>query len=402
MIIRTSGAVQPGQDEDKMVDINKCKILHLANIRWWNACAYYAIQLADAQRSFGHEVLVAGDPDSPPLSKALSWGLAIDPYPRISTYFPYLYSNMKWLSRMVDNGYKLVVVHRGEAHVVAFLTKYYLEKDFTLIRVRGDVRPPRNDIYNRFLYDINYTDGVICTTETLKQSYLETFEIDKERITAIPAGVDSEYFGKLPDSKELRRKYMIPENATTVTLLGRLDPVKGHDILIRAAGGVKVNPEDVYYIIAGEECNVNIRNLKELISKHCPKSNFKFFGLVDDVRDILGITDIAVIPSQDSEMIARTALEFMAAGKPVIASNINALAETVDHGKGGYLVDKGNISRWADYITELIHNPEKRCNYGSYNRDLTVENFSLHRWASNTLDFYQQIIELKNGPSMDG
>lgn len=402
MKLRTSGAEQPQRIKEKMFDNSKHKILHLVNIRWWNACAYYAVQLADAQRKLGHEILIAGDPDSPPLSKALSWGLAIDPTPRISTYFPYLYSNMKWLSRAIDHGYKLVVAHRGEAHVVAFLTKYYLEKDFTLIRVRGDVRPPRNDIYNRFLYDINYTDGIICTTGKLRQSYLETFGIDENRITAIPAGVDSKYFGYLPDSKDLRRKYMIPDNATTVTLLGRLDPVKGHDIFIRAAGGVKANPEDIYFIIAGEECNVNIGNLKDLISKHCPKCNFKFFGLVDDVRDIIGITDIAVIPSQDSEMIARSALEFMAAGKPVIASNINALAETIKHGKGGYVVEKGDISRWANYITELINNPEIRHKYGNYNRNLTVENFSLHRWASDTLDFYQQIIELKNGPGMDG
>lgn len=370
-------------------------ILHIINVRWYNACAYYASALASAQRKIGHNVELAGDRGIPSVGIAEEYGLPFNEKPRFSSYFPTrLLANMLWLKKKIGAGIKVVVAHRGEAHVAAMLTKRILRADFVLVRVRGDVRPPRNDIFNRILYG-PATDAVVCSTEILRRNYLDIYKLNPERVVTIPAGIDIEYYGKTPGAQECKRRYGIPEGKLVVTLLGRLSPIKGHEMFIKAAGRVIREFADAHFLIAGEEFEVTEDDLRRMISEYCPGAGFTMLGLVDDVRLITGMTDIAVIPSLGSEMIARVALEFMAAGKPIVASDINALAETVDHGAGGFLVKPGDIAGLADAVINLLSDDDKRIKFGDYNKAVAVSRYSHWKWAQDSVEFYRKLIALK-------
>jgi glycosyltransferase involved in cell wall biosynthesis len=370
-------------------------ILHIINVRWYNACAYYASALASAQRKIGHNVELAGDPGIPSVGIAEEHGVPFNEKPRFSSYFPPgLLANMLWLKKKIGSGINVVVVHRGEAHVAAMLTKRILRADFVLVRVRGDVRPPRNDIFNRILYG-PATDAVVCSTEILRRKYLDIYKLNPERVVTIPAGIDIEYYGKTPGAEECKREYGIPDGKLVVTLLGRLSPIKGHELFIKAAGRVIREFTDTHFLIAGEEFEVTEDDLGAMISEYCPGAGFTILGLVDDVRHITGMTDIAVIPSLGSEMIARVALEFMAAGKPIVASNINALAETIDHGAGGFLVEPGDIAGLADAVINLLSDDDKRIKFGDYNKAVAVSRYSHWKWAKDSVEFYRKLIALK-------
>ncbi len=378
---------------NRQPSIDKLHILHLINVRWYNACAYYALALAAAQKGLGHKVFLAGDPNNPYISKAESMNLDFDKSPRLSSYFPHLVGNISWLKKFIKNkGIEVVVAHRGEAHVVAALAKKIHRLDFALIRVRGDVRPPKSDLFNRFLYS-GITDGVICTTAKLREIYLSLFKLSPRKVVVIPAGIDTGYYSrKRADIEQLKEEYSIPTGKKIITMLGRWSPIKGHKYFIKMAGRIIPKYTNLLFLIAGEQFEITKTDLRDMIDRYAPNAEFKIIGLVDDVRDILHLTDIAVIPSLGSEMIARVALEFMAAGKPIIASRVNALAETVDDGAGGFLVSPGDFNGLAEALIRLLENENEIKEFGGYNKSLAENKFSLEKWASDSISFYLSLL----------
>ena len=371
-----------------MEDMAQLNIVHLINVRWYNACAYYALALAAAQKRLGHNVLLAGDGDNPYISLARDWGLEFDLRPQFSSYFPNLIKNLMWLRKLSkEKGFEIVVAHRGEAHVAAALAKMIFGLDYVLIRVRGDVRPPRSDSYNRLLYG-KATDGIICPTDKHRRRYLKTFRIDSSMVITIPAGIEYEHYRKPLNQVELKGKYGIKDGDRVVTILGRLSPIKGHEVFIRMAGLLN-DLRNVHFLIAGKEYEVRIDDLHRLIDKYGDPEKFTIIGQVDDVRAILQITDIAVIPSLGSEMIARVALEFMASGKPIVASNVNALAEIIDDGEGGFLVKAGDIDGFANAVKILLDDTDRRDSFGTHNLLQAQTRFSTEKWAQDSINFYK-------------
>ncbi|MCP4633056.1 MAG: glycosyltransferase family 4 protein [candidate division Zixibacteria bacterium] len=367
-------------------------ILHLINVRWYNACAYYALSLADALKRQGCRIKIAGDPGIPVFVKAKILGLDFDETPRFSSYLPWEFvKNMLWLKRMVINEkFDIIVAHRGEAHTSAMLAKKLFNLNFKLIRVRGDVRVPREDIFNKILYG-DTTDGIFCSTDKLKEDYINKFRSLKDNVHTLPTGIDEEYYGKSWEIKDVREKYGLPSQGIVISLLGRLSPVKGHKTFIKMAGIISKHFPDATFLIAGEEFEVTCIDINEMISDFSPKANFKILGVVDDVREILAITDIAVITSLDSEMIPRVALEYMASGKPIVASNINALAEAIDEDKGGYLADPGDFNGFANSVMVLLKDEQKRKDFGSYNKKQAATKYSYRKWAIDFMKYCNMV-----------
>jgi hypothetical protein len=118
-------------------------ILQLVNVRWYNACAHYAVSLSRALSERGHKVIVAGDPHSPPLIKAKELGLATCEDVALSYTNPWMMAcNVARLMKLAEvEKIDIINAHRGESHVAAALTKRLLKRNIPLVRTRGDVRP---------------------------------------------------------------------------------------------------------------------------------------------------------------------------------------------------------------------------------------------------------------------
>ncbi len=369
-------------------------ILHLINVCWYNACAYYALELAAAQSALGHRVIIAGDADTPVMEKANQRNLEVNTDLRLSSYFPHLLQNMRKLVEIVNSkNIDAVIAHRGEAHVAAFLAKRFMGFNALLIRVRGDMRLPRNDVFNRFLYS-GVTNGIICTTEKLKTSYKRAFSIGSDRIIVIPAGIDFHHFSQPIDTRVIRERLGLKNEDKVVTILGRLSPVKGHEVFIKMAGEISKTIENVHFLIAGKECELTRADLKSMMERYAQKAQFSMIGEVEDVREILNVTDVAVIPSLDSEMIARTALELMAAGRPIVASDINALSETVDSKQGGYLISPSDADGFAEAVLVLLKDEKKLNEFGAYNRRKAEKKYASEIWAESSINFIDRISRL--------
>jgi glycosyltransferase involved in cell wall biosynthesis len=153
---------------------------------------------------------------------------------------------------------------------------------------------------------------------------------------------------------------------------------------------VKQHPE--YYLVLAGEFLVDAENLKRkfehLIDKLGIRDHVKNLGRRDDIPQLLKQFDICVLPTEN-EGLPNSLLEYMAAGKPIIATDIAGNNEVIEDGRNGLLVKPADPGDLADKIIYLIEHADHAEHMGRVaNRD-TVHNFGI----DNMIDAYERTFE---------
>lgn len=198
-------------------------------------------------------------------------------------------------------------------------------------------------------------------------------------VSCIPNGVDPERF----DIDE-------PRVDGRILFLGRLAPKKRVSDLIRAFDRITTGYPDAELVIVGEgprkEC------LEALVADRGITGRVTFTGRVDtaDVPRYYRSAELFVLPSV-WEGHPLTVLEAWAAGCPVIASNVEGIAEFVDHGETGYLVAKRNPSELAEALRYALDNPQEAADWGEAGRQKVEVNFTWKKVGSRTREVYDRV-----------
>ncbi len=365
-------------------------------MRWYNASAYYAMAVSQALAQRGHKVIVAGDFPSPPLEKAEKLSLGVNPQLNLSRWdHNSILANLKRLSDIIkQEKIDVIDAHRGEGHFYASLLKKLLKSNIKVIRTRADIRPPQRNIFNQIL-NHKLTDGVITSCKVLEESYQKNLNFDSDNLRNIPVGIDTKYF-TADHKSDLRQHLNLNKETPVVGIVGRLSPVKGHIYFIEAAKFMLEQFPEAKFLIAGQDAQISKSFLKEKVKSLGMERNFHFLGRVPDIRDVIASLDIGVVASIGSESVCRVALEYMAMGKPVVATRINAIPEVVIHGENGFLVPPQNGREMGEAILRLLQDEKKRKQMGEKSRLLAEEKFSLEKFGEETEKFYLQILNAKN------
>jgi glycosyltransferase involved in cell wall biosynthesis len=109
------------------------------------------------------------------------------------------------------------------------------------------------------------------------------------------------------------------------------------------------------------------------------------------VPDLLAASDICVLSSQ-AEGFSNSILEYMAAGRAVVATNVGGASEAIVEGETGHLVNAGDDASMAARLVDLLKNPQRRLEMGDNGRRLVEERFSLESRLSNTAALYQKML----------
>ena len=180
---------------------------------------------------------------------------------------------------------------------------------------------------------------LLSVSQYTKDRVVSETGIDPSKIGVVPDTFDHERFQIAPKPEALLQKYGLTPTQPVILTVGRLsksEQYKGHDVLIDALPAVKQQLPDVHYIIAGRgddaarlEARVCAAGLKESVT---------FAGFVpdDDLCDHYNLCDVFAMPST-GEGFGIVFLEALGCGKPVIAGNVDASVEAVDHGNLGAL-----------------------------------------------------------------
>jgi glycosyltransferase involved in cell wall biosynthesis len=227
--------------------------------------------------------------------------------------------------------------------------------------------------------------------------------VNPKRIIQHYNGLD---LGRLKVSPELRREdalanFGLPRDRRFMTIVANLhNPVKDHPMFLRAAARVRAQVSDAAFVIAGEGDLMN--GLKELAKQLGIERDVFFIGRCEDVGRLLAISNVGVLSSK-AEGFANAILEYMAAGLPVVATDVGGVREAITEGEAGYIVSSGDHEKMAEGIVKLLSDPERARSMGILGRSIVEENFSFEHHLRNTLELYEELLSAPgSAPSQVG
>jgi glycosyltransferase involved in cell wall biosynthesis len=224
-------------------------------------------------------------------------------------------------------------------------------------------------------------DGVIAVSQAVRSALLDA-GVPAERIEVIPTGVEipSEAFDARLRA-EARRAWNLEEEDFAIGHLGAFTREKGQDIAAEAALLLDTRMPRLKMILAGEG---------PLRSSIAGSARVILPGQLAEPRQLLAALDLFVMPSR-SEGWGLAALEAMAFGLPVVASNTGGLAEMIVDGETGWLVAPGDASALANAIFHAAADRERLHAIGLRAREF-ARRFSVEQTAARTEAFYLHIL----------
>lgn len=218
--------------------------------------------------------------------------------------------------------------------------------DITLI----GMEPAFNPIVK---YSLENSDAITSVSKYLKDKTYQNFNIEKE-ISVVPNFIDTKLY-KRNECKNVK-KHLSSKDEIILMHISNFRQVKRvpDTILILKEILDAGLPAKLVLIGDGPERNETERLARELNII----DNVKFLGKQNAFIELLSCADIFLLPSQ-SESFGLSALEAMACGVPVVASNIGGIPEVVVHGETGYLAELGDTKRMAKYVIDLVTNSKK-------------------------------------------
>ncbi len=203
-----------------------------------------------------------------------------------------------------------------------------------------------------------------------------TLEGKGRNVEVIHPGVDTHRFRPGPPPAGVRSQ-LADDGGVLVGIVGRIDPMKGIDLLVEAIALVP-GDLDVRLVVIGEVGVATSGYARELEARAAEVlgSRARFVGRRDDVPDVLQALDILVNCSP-AEPFGRSVLEAQATGLPVIGMRQGGIPEFVADGETGLLVEPGDVTRLAVAITELASHSCVRERLGSAARTQAAERFDV-------------------------
>ena len=222
-------------------------------------------------------------------------------------------------------------------------------------------------------------DRVVAGTDYEQRLLRQIYGVPPTNIEVIPLGVDPERFH--PGSRiEAREALGIEVTDDVVLAVGRIEPLKGLDILIRAAAQVTEHSRLRLIVAGGDEAaHAEFERLIAIAEEVGIRDQLSFIGAIDhdELPTYYRAADVVVMPSF-SESFGLVAVEAMASGIPVVVSRVGGLASTVADGRTGYLIPWRCPEPFAEKIELLLRNDPLRDALGAAG----VERMRDYSWES--------------------
>lgn len=212
-----------------------------------------------------------------------------------------------------------------------------------------------------------HADRLVAANADERAHMVWFYGADERRITEIPCGLDTELFRPLPRAECRARLGWPPEDAVAL-FVGRIEPLKGIDILLRAAAFLARCRPDLRVVVVGGDVSKDgneLGRLQELTRSLNLADRVEFAGAQEQtlLPTYYSAADVCVVPSFH-ESFGMVAIEAMSCGTPVVASRVGGLQYTVRDGETGFLVPRGDPVVLADRICRLLRDPDLRARLG--------------------------------------
>jgi glycosyltransferase involved in cell wall biosynthesis len=224
---------------------------------------------------------------------------------------------------------------------------------------------------------------VIAVSRYVRQ-YLISAGVPEQRVETIYDGIVKP---KVQLHSTLRTELGIDENAIVAATVAIMRDKKGHEDLIAAAQPMLTERSNLHFVMAGD--GPWFEKIKGIVEGLGLQHRIHLLGFRTDVPNVLRGCDLFVLPTHQ-EALGQSFIEAMAAGLPVIGTNVDGVPEVITHGVNGLLVPPHDIQALRAAIARLIDNPRLRVQLGDTARLFTDFNFTVDGMADETIDCYRR------------
>ncbi|HQU81985.1 MAG TPA: glycosyltransferase [Pyrinomonadaceae bacterium] len=233
------------------------------------------------------------------------------------------------------------------------------------------------------------SNKIVVNSEAVK-NYLIAENVSAKKINVIYNGLDLERLTpKIFDRKAICAELNLPngENLKFITLVANLrHEVKNQPMFLRVAQKVAEKFPNAHFVIAGEG---ELRESLEKLARELKvEKNVHFIGRCAMVPELLALSYACVLTSFN-EGFSNSILEYMAAGKPVVATNVGGASEAIIENETGFLVDSDDDVKMAEKLIYLLENEEITAKFGETGKRIAHEKFSLKTQLDKTLELYR-------------
>ncbi|MDZ7910284.1 MAG: glycosyltransferase family 4 protein [Rhodococcus sp. (in: high G+C Gram-positive bacteria)] len=184
-----------------------------------------------------------------------------------------------------------------------------------------------------------------------------------------------------------------------IVLVGRLSPRKGTDVALEALANLVEQGLDVSIALCGDTYpgyEWFEDDLRRRAARDDLNGRVQFCGYITNVRDYLEMADIVIVPSI-AEPFGNVAVEAQLAARPVVASNVQGLAEIIDDGRTGLLCPAGDHVKIAEAVLMLVKDPGWSAKIAQAGYDSAVMRFSVERYRESIVSAVEESIVARNG-----
>jgi glycosyltransferase involved in cell wall biosynthesis len=281
----------------------------------------------------------------------------------------------------------VIHVHRGKEHWLAALANRVSRTPRPLIRTRHIVQPVRAHALNRWLYR-RATHRVVTVTEAIRRQYVAAGLVPAARVEALPGGVDVERFRPDVDGAAFRASLGVAAEVPLIGCVSGLRVMKGHTVLIEAAALLaRHGPPFHVAFIGGGAMEPRIR---AAVAAAGLGERVSILGFVPDLPRAMAAFDVAVYPPLESDGMSRVLFEYLAMGKPVVASRVGVVPEILADGETALTVPAGEVEVLSHALGRLLADVPFRSKLGSAGAALCAARLSGVHVARRLAELYRE------------
>jgi len=242
-----------------------------------------------------------------------------------------------------------------------------------------------------------FVDRYIAVSHAATRHLIETKGISRSKVITIHNGRDLTRFRPpLPSERAQARAELGVSDRPALLVLGRLESQKGHIYVIEAMRELVRDRPHLIALFAGAGA------LRAELDARCQAlglaENVRFLGHRSDPERLLAAADIVVLPSL-YEGLPLVAIEALATGRPMVATDIEGTREIVIQGDTGLLVPPADSAALSRAIERLLVSPELAAKLGARGRSLVEGNFDVRRQLEKTVQVYEELLARQTGPN---
>lgn len=234
-----------------------------------------------------------------------------------------------------------------------------------------------------------FCSAIICISGAEKESALKYKICKEKKLKVIYNGIDFEEYN-MDYHMDTRKLLEIPEDAFVVGMVGRLAEQKAPDVFVKAANRIKEKIPEAFFIIVGDGPEWD--EIEQQIEDSGLKECFILSGWTRRPMEYIKIFDVALLLSR-WEGFGLVLPEYMLAGKPIVATAVDAIPYIIEDGKNGVLVEKDNCKEVISAIMKIYQDDKLKKKLVSQGKKQVVNKYNVARVVKEHERHFEKMVE---------